>query len=65
MIVINVSIGNKRCRIYLVMTSKEEEDTWHTFNKCFDAIFIEAQWTCANITMEDICKHSPLFVIEC
>jgi hypothetical protein len=38
---INIPIGNKRSKIYLVMTSDEGEDTWQTFNKRFDALFAE------------------------
>ena len=38
---INIPIGNKRSKIYLVMTSDEGEDTWQTFNKWFDALFAE------------------------
>ena len=38
---INVPIGNKRSKIYLVMTGDEGEDTWQTFNKRFDALFAE------------------------
>ena len=48
-ILISLPIGNKRSKIHLVMTSKGE-DTWHTFNKCFNALFAEAHWICANIT---------------
>ena len=40
-ILINIPIGNKRSKIYLVMTSDEGEDTWQTFNKRFDALFAE------------------------
>jgi len=38
---INVPIGNKRSKIYLVMTSDEGGDTWQTFNKQLDALFAE------------------------
>jgi hypothetical protein len=40
-ILINVPIGNRRSKIYLVMTGDEGEDSWHTFNKQFDALFAE------------------------
>lgn len=54
-ILINIPIGCKRIKIHLVMTGNEGEDTWPTFNKCFDVLFAEAQQTCANITMGHIC----------
>ena len=38
---ISIPIGNKRSKIYLVMTGDEGEDSWHTFNKRFDALFAE------------------------
>jgi hypothetical protein len=41
---INIPIGNKRSKTHLVLTS-EGEDTWHTFNKCSDALLAEAQQT--------------------
>jgi hypothetical protein len=40
-ITINVPIGNKRSKIHLVMTGNGGEDTWQTFNKWFDAFFVE------------------------
>ena len=41
---INVPIGNKRSKIYLVMTSDKGEDTWQTFNKRLDALFWRLPW---------------------
>jgi hypothetical protein len=38
---ISIPIGNKRSKIHLVMTGDEGEDSWHTFNKRFDALFAE------------------------
>jgi hypothetical protein len=54
-ILINIPIGSKRSKIHLVMMGKEGEDTWPTSNKYFDALFAEAQQTCANVTTGHIC----------
>ena len=35
----SVPIASTSDKIYHVMTGEEEEDTWHTFNKRFDALF--------------------------
>ena len=53
-ILINTPIGSKRSKIHLIMTGKEGEDTWPSFNKYF-ALFADAQQTCANITTGHIC----------
>ena len=52
---INIPNNSKRSKIQSVMSGKEEEDTWPTFDKYFDALFAETQQTCAHITMEHIC----------
>ena len=46
------------------MTGEEVGDTWHTFNKYFDALFAEIWQKCVNITMGHWMTSHRLDLIE-
>ena len=62
----SVPLATDEDRIFAVMNSPEGESTWHTFNKCFDALFGEDccdstgqlhHIRCGRLGMDKVCAY--------